>query len=121
MKALLKLLIAAFITIIVIGCNGKYTKFKATIVNDSSSEITKIEFGMIGVEDRVSVESLAVGASTESFVFLLKKLEEGEPVPISYGDYSGSYSQKDESKSISIPTPAKEIKIKINDDSFQVE
>ncbi|MBN1560108.1 hypothetical protein JW998_07640 [candidate division KSB1 bacterium] len=117
MKVLCKILIVAFIILSISGCK-EYTKFKVSIINDSSSEITEIELGMIGVEKTVSVNSLAVGASTKVFVFLLKKLEEGVPVPISYGDYRGGYSQKGEKKPIFITTPNKKIEIKINDDSY---
>jgi len=121
MKAFLKLLILIFIASAIEGCFPTHTTYKAKILNESSSEITDIQLGMIGVEEGVSIDSLPMGESTEYYEFLLKKTKEGEPIPISYGDYSGSYTQIGEGKSIVIPTPTTEISIKINDESFSIE
>jgi len=70
-----------------------YTAYKVKMVNKSSSVITNIHLGMIGVEKSVSVDSLAFGAYTEHFKFLLRKPKQGEPIPISYGDYVANYEQ----------------------------
>jgi len=98
-----------------------YTAYKVKIVNDSSSEITDIHIGMIGVEKSISIDSLAVGASTDYYEFLLRTAMEGVPIPISYGDYVAGYKQLGTEKRIFIPLPATIITIKINNKSFSVE
>lgn len=103
------------------NCNGGYTMYKAKIVNTSSSEITDIHLAMVGVEQKVSLDKLAPGAATEFYEFKLKKPEQGQPLPPSYGDYTGGYVQKGEQKSIHASSPAKEITIKIDDQSFTIE
>lgn len=126
MKLLAKLLVCMLVAGLLwscdnTNCNGGYTTYKAEIFNNSSSEITDIHLAMVGVEKKVTLDKLAPGATTEFYEFKLKKPVQGQPLPPSYGDYSGDYMQKGEQKSIHVSSPAKEISIKIDDQSFSIE
>ena len=75
MKSLLKLSIIIFVAFIIASCTNTtsvddLTKYKVIIVNNSSSEITNIELEMIGVDDNVTIDSLAIGESTFELEFL---------------------------------------------------
>ena len=76
--------------------------FKAKIVNSSSSEITDIRLGMTGADKNISIDSLAVGSSTEQYEFLLRDVKIR---PITHGDYRGGYTQLGVEKLIFIPHP----------------
>jgi hypothetical protein len=120
MKSLTKLFVCTFVAGALLGCDG-YTTYKAKIVNESSSEIINIDLAMIGVEKKVVLDKLAPGAKTELYEFKLKNWPRDKPVPISYGDYVGNYTQKGEHKTMHVSSPAKEITIKIDDQSFSIE
>jgi hypothetical protein len=109
------------IIFIIGGCCRKYKVYRVKIVNESSSEITDVYLGMIGAKKGgVAINKLASGASTKYYEFLLLKNPKG-PIPISYGDYTGGYVQKEVEKGIFVPVPDLIITIKINDKSYSIE
>jgi hypothetical protein len=69
----------------------------------------------------ISADKLAVGENTEFYRFLLRNPGEEEPIPISYGDYVGSYTQEGDEKEIFISNPAINITIKIDDEAYSIE
>lgn len=124
MKKLLILSLVMFAAFIIVSCNNttsadELTKYTVIIVNDSSFEITNIGLEMVGVDNNVTIDSLAVGESTSEFEFLLPL--PGNDVPFLYGDYSGSYIQESIEKDFTIIQPELSITIFIDDDSFSYE
>jgi hypothetical protein len=93
--------------------------YKAKVVNNSSSEISDVHLEMVGAEGGISIDTLAIGESTEYYEFLLEE-PRGEDIPISYGDYAGSYTQQGIEKAISITNSETIITISINDASYSV-
>ena len=92
MKRLLILSIVIFVAFIIASCTNTtsaddLTKYKVIIVNAGSSEITNIEIEVIGVDDNVIIDSLAIGESTPELEFLLPL--PGEDIPFSSGDFPG--------------------------------
>ena len=124
MKRSLILSIVMFAAFIIASCTNAtsaddLTKYEVVIINVSSSEITNIELEMTGVENNVTIDSLAIGESTPEYEFLLPL--PGDDVPVSYGDYSGSYIQESIEKDFSVIQPELSITIFIDDDSFSYE
>ncbi len=76
---------------------------------------------MVGVDKSVSIPKLPAGKTTGYCEFTLKNLRENEPTPISYGDYTGGYTQLEKKKLIFIPTPPAVATIKINDEDYSSE
>ena len=124
MKRTLILSIVMLATFIIASCTNTtsaddLTKYTVVIVNVSSSEITNLELGMIGVDDNVTIDSLAIGENTSEYEFLLPL--PGDDVPFLYGDYSGSYMQESIEKYFAVIQPELSITIFIDDDSFSYE
>ncbi len=124
MKRSLILSIVMFAVFIIASCNDTtsaddLTKYEVVIINVSSSKITNIELEMTGVENNVTIDSLAIGENTPEYEFLLPLPEDDSP--ISYGDYSGSYIQEYIEKDFAVIQPELSITILINDDSFSYE
>ncbi len=98
----------------------QYTIYKVRIANDSNSKIVDVHLSMIGVEESVSLPELPAGTTTEYYEFMLKNLEENRATPISYGDYSGGYTQLEKKKLIFIPRPPAVATIKISDEDWSL-
>ena len=124
MKRSLILSIVMFAVFIIASCNDTtsaddLTKYEVVIINISSSKITNIELEMTGVENNVTIDSLAIGESTSEYEFLLPL--PGNDVPFLYGDYSGSYVLESIEKDFTVIQPELSITILINNDSFSYE
>ncbi len=99
----------------------QHTIYKVRIANDSNSEIVDVHLSMVGVEESVSLPKIPAGNTTGYYEFTLKNLRENEPTPISYGDYTGGYTQLEKKKLIFIPTPPAVATIKISDEDYSWE
>ena len=125
MRAALPLFFVVFIMLCLFtGCSDRnqaeYGDFFATIVNQSTADVTDIELSMVGSSDIVKIKKLAAGENSNRALFVLPYFE-GER-PESWGDYSGSYTQNGTVKEISILNYEHkynaEVTIKIMDQSY---
>ncbi len=123
-----KILFPTFFCILLLltGCSDSstevengYTSYYITIANDSSFDVTELVISMVGIEDIKQISVLAEGEISQQFEFQLT--DPSGCVPISYGDYRGSYLQNGIEKYIFIPIPEINIFMHINDDGYTIE
>ena len=104
MKANINLLcISILLSFFIVGCgddNAENETFRIEITNKGTTEITDIELSMVGAEEVIIIQKLAIGQNSDYQTFILPIIE--EQMPDSWGDYSGQYTQKDTVKEIGI-------------------
>lgn len=115
MKATINLLgMSILLSFFIVGCgndNAEDETFLVEITNKGTSEIIDIELSMEEAEEEIKINTLAVGQTSGYQTFILPTIE--GPMPDSWGDYSGKYTQRDTIKEISILNYEHKFRIKM--------
>ena len=126
MKTSINLLgITILLSLFVLGCSKSEVEnvaYMVEIINEGTLDITDIELSMVGSDDELLLQKLAAGESSGYQTFILPIAP--DPMPDSWGDFTGVYTQETIVKDIFILNYEhkfrKNIKIEINNSSYVI-
>ena len=124
MKKAIKLLPPILLLFFFFKCsyteNPSFKNLQARVINSSNAIIYNITLSMVGADETLEITELVINQYSDYHTFILP-VWEGE-IPDSWGDYYGSYTQKDTIKDMCIMNYEHNFKnkvtIQINDTSY---